>query len=274
MVLVSRLTFLLVLFLVLPVHCGGYQWQVQGKEMMCGSTWSTCLRTVGRIKSSGMNMVAGSWRKGIRGDLLRNVGSNVDDSDLFLPPSEKKFPDLIGYKNTQKKVALDKEEIMNATSILMSILYVQDFQVDIWFCSEAKIRELNQEWRNVNKSTDVLSFPVNDFLSPEIFDPDDPTLQFEKHLGDIVIAPSYVKRACLKDLALKSIGKLDRSEEKGCYREMGNVFDVQGRILLLIIHGLLHLLGHDHESEKEWVVMTNREDDVLQKLRQASQLRK
>jgi len=39
---------------------------------------------------------------------------------------------------------------------------VDDFAIDIWFCSDSKIRELNREWRQKMKSTDILSFPIND----------------------------------------------------------------------------------------------------------------
>ena len=94
-------------------------------------------------------------------------------------------------------------------------------------------------------------------------------MALEKHLGDIVIAPGYVKSACDHDRVLNMKGKLNRVKEKGCYREMGNVFTVEERIPLLLIHGLLHLLGHDHESDIQWLLMTNRELEVLHEFRKA-----
>ena len=131
---------------------------------------------------------------------------------------------IVGYKNTQRNVPVDKIVVLECTSTLLNILNVSDFRVDIWFCSESKIRHLNQEWRGVNRSTDILSFPAIEFISAEVFDCDDPTLAFEKHLGDIVIAPTYVKRACYSDKYFEEKGKLDRENEKGCYREMSNLF--------------------------------------------------
>jgi rRNA maturation RNase YbeY len=57
---------------------------------------------------------------------------------------------------------------------------------------------MNEEWRDVSKSTDVLSFPANDFESPGVFS-EDSSLQFEKHLGDLVVSPAYVMRQCKRD---------------------------------------------------------------------------
>lgn len=206
-------------------------------------------------------------------DMSPNSSNMNENGKNICGDSSASSLQLIGYKNTQKKVDLNKEYLVQSTSILLSILNVPEFKVDIWFCSESKIRQLNWQYRNVNKSTDVLSFPANDFLSPEEFDPDDPSLEFEKHLGDIVISPKYVERACERDALLNDQGKLHRSDDRGCYREMKHIFSAHERIPLLLIHGLLHLLGYDHEGEEEWIDMTKKEAEVLQKFRQAWQLR-
>ena len=52
--------------------------------------------------------------------------------------------DLVGYKNTQKNILLDRDVLVKSTSMLMGILGVSDFKVDIWFCSESKIRHMNK----------------------------------------------------------------------------------------------------------------------------------
>jgi probable rRNA maturation factor len=75
---------------------------------------------------------------------------------------------------------------------------VPHFQVDVWFCSDRKIGEMNGEWRQKSKPTDILSFPANDFESPGVF-ADDPSLEFQKHLGDLVVAPRYVMKQCNMD---------------------------------------------------------------------------
>lgn len=57
---------------------------------------------------------------------------------------------------------------------------------------------MNGEWREKVAPTDILSFPANDFESPGVF-ADDPSLEFQKHLGDLVVAPQYVMKQCELD---------------------------------------------------------------------------
>ena len=147
---------------------------------------------------------------------------------------------LISVKNTQKNVSINKNQIIQSTFKILEILNVSDFNLDIWFCSEAKIRELNREHRGFNKSTDILSFPINDFEKPELFIKD-ACLEFERHLGDLVIAPSYVLRQCINDKETLK-GEIDELDQ-GVSRAMSKIYNVEDRFPLLIIHGILHLLG-------------------------------
>jgi len=146
---------------------------------------------------------------------------------------------------------------------IQGVLGVSDFQVDIWFCSDSKIRELNGDWRGKSKATDVLSFPANDFTAPGVFDFDgDPTIQFEKHLGDIVISPAYVQRQCEREKNEPTA----ISEDRGVSLAMSSTYSLDGRIALLLVHGMVHLLGYDHETDRDWKLMTKKEDEVLEKL--------
>ena len=81
------------------------------------------------------------------------------------------------------------------------------------FAGDRSMRELNRRYRGKDKSTDVLSFPGEE--TPD-----------GRHLGDIVISvPTAVRQAA----------------------ERGHALDREIRLLLL--HGLLHCLGHDHETD-------------------------
>ncbi len=170
-------------------------------------------------------------------------------------------------KNTQKTINIDTDRIHRQVDEIKKLLNVADFNVDIWFCSETKIRELNDEWRGKRKSTDVLSFPACDFTSPGKF-VNDPTFEHLKHLGDIAISPLYVQRQCIKDLKLYNKNKEEYLAETdaGVSKAMSTVFDVNKRISYLIIHGMIHLLGYDHETEKQWKQMTKKEKEVLDKI--------
>ena len=96
-----------------------------------------------------------------------------------------------------------------------------DTEVSVTLCDNAYIRQLNGKYRNKDKATDVLSFPMYDFSEEEI---DEEPLM----LGDIVIS-------------------VERAEEQA--KEIGHTFLEE--VAFLCIHSTLHLLGYDHEISKE-----------------------
>lgn len=55
-------------------------------------------------------------------------------------------------------------------------------------------------------------------------------------------------------------------EDAGASLAMSRVFTFEERLPYLLIHGMLHLLGYDHETDAEWTEMTAREDDVINQL--------
>jgi probable rRNA maturation factor len=85
-------------------------------------------------------------------------------------------------------------------------------EVSILFCGDRRMRSLNRTWRAKDKSTDVLAFPGD--ASPGAF------------LGDIVISTPYASRQARR-----------RGEP------------VSREIDRLLLHGLLHLMGYDHETD-------------------------
>jgi probable rRNA maturation factor len=92
-------------------------------------------------------------------------------------------------------------------------------ELSVVFSDDAHIRTLNAEWRDKDKPTNVLSFPAFPFPKDGPLPP---------MLGDIVLASETVSReAALEDKPLAN------------------------HITHLVIHGLLHLLGHDHETDAE-----------------------
>lgn len=120
-------------------------------------------------------------------------------------------------------------------------------QVEISFVDKEQIRLLNKKERNVDKATDVLSFPTLN-LKPmqkiRIKDFKDDIDQETKHLmlGDIIIC---------EDVAKKNAEEYGHSYERElCY---------------LIVHGFLHLLGYDHMEEDDKKVMRALEEAVLKK---------
>lgn len=118
-------------------------------------------------------------------------------------------------------------------------LEVGDPELSVVFTDDEHIRELNHEWMGEDKPTDVLSFPMFD---GEEFD--------EGHLlGDIVVNLEYAERLVAtrehRDRVAEELGVDASTLEWGLSQEVD----------FLIIHGLLHLVGHDHADADEEAVM-------------------
>lgn len=99
------------------------------------------------------------------------------------------------------------------------------FAVNVQIVGLAASRTLNRQWRGKDKPTNVLSFAAREGGMPTVHDD-------VEDLGDIVICPAIIQK------------------------EAPN-FDVAPRThaARLVVHGFLHLLGHDHEQDKEAVAM-------------------
>lgn len=114
-----------------------------------------------------------------------------------------------------------------------------DFEVSVSFVNDKRIHELNREYRNIDRPTDVLSFPLGENGVYDINNETGASL-----LGDIVISI---------ETALKQASLYGHSLE----REIG----------FLTVHSMLHLLGYDHELGKlEERIMREKEEEILNTL--------
>ena len=106
-------------------------------------------------------------------------------------------------------------------------------EISLTLVSLEEIRELNRDYRDVDRETDVLSFPQFECVEdmPEFG---------ELCLGDVVIC-------------------LDKVEEQA--KEFGHSFERE--LIYLFVHSLLHLLGYDHMEEDEKQEMRQREEQVM-----------
>lgn len=143
-------------------------------------------------------------------------------------------------RNNQLLNDIDENEVTNMmTAILRDLKCSEESELSILFTSDEEIQALNFRFRKINKPTDVLSFPM---LGVGPVDA----------IGDIVISiPTALGQA--KEY------RVTESE----------------RISRLLIHGLLHLLGYDHElNEKEEKKMFAKEEELMQKYGNRALLRK
>lgn len=126
------------------------------------------------------------------------------------------------------KIALDRE-------------LDEDVEVGILWVDDAYIRTLNKEYRGKDCPTDVLSFAFREQIGdePEILD--DPFAEIL--LGDIVISLETARRQAA---------------------EYGH--SLEREVAFLIVHGMLHLLGYDHEEEHDRAIMRQEEGKILSDL--------
>ena len=120
-------------------------------------------------------------------------------------------------------------------------LIKKNVEINIILTIPEKIQEINKRYRNVDKPTDVLSFPMFEKEEVEIIQKNGTSVP--EILGDIIISIDQVKR---------------QAEEYG--------HSIQRELAYMIVHGFYHIMGYDHVENEEKIKMRNKEEKVLEKL--------
>ena len=151
---------------------------------------------------------------------------------LFLDIEEKK--ELIDFAENVLKTCFKEEKIEKL-----------NFYLSVTLTNPEQIHKLNKEYRNVDRATDVLSFPmfekeeIDKIVSKQIKNP------IPEVLGDIVISIEKVKEQA---------------------NEYGHSFERE--LSYMLVHGFYHIMGYDHIEEEDKVKMRAKEEVVLSKLKQ------
>ena len=148
---------------------------------------------------------------------------------------------IIIFGTDEDKTLPDSELLCQVQKAIDISLQSENFdrkaEVSVTFCSNQTIHKLNHEHRNIDRETDVLSFPM---LSEE----DQFEYDYEKQavmLGDIVIS-------------------LDMAKSQA--EEYGHSFERE--IVFLTVHSMLHLLGYDHMQPCEEEIMFRKQNEILE----------
>lgn len=145
--------------------------------------------------------------------------------------------------NSQDKIEFTEEMEKIVKEVILAAARLEglaDGEVSVLITDNSFIHQLNLEYRGQDKPTDVLSFAMNEKGEEE---PD--FIEEETNiLGDIVIS--------LEQALLQS-------------REYGH--SLQRELGYLVAHGMLHLLGYDHEDEQERKIMRDKEETIMQELK-------
>ena len=132
---------------------------------------------------------------------------------------------------------IDIEKPLNnkLTKIVSTILEqekMSDCVINLRLLNDKEMKKLNMQFRQKDKTTNVLSFPNDDI-----------SVKQTKNIGDIAISVEYVKAEAKKE---------------------GKTFD--DHIIHMLAHGVYHILGYDHENDENAVIMENKEIHTLKKI--------
>ena len=140
---------------------------------------------------------------------------------------------------------------MRALSERVERLYAHigeaETEVSIVLTTDEEIRSLNKEWRGLDESTDVLSFPMREG--------EDPETAKQLPLGDVVISVETAMRY------VESCSHKDRINEGDA--PLTDSWSLLDELTFLVIHSTLHLLGHDHAEPEEEKVMRGLEREWM-----------
>jgi len=120
-------------------------------------------------------------------------------------------------------------------------------ELSIRIVDEVEMSDLHVQWMNEPGPTDVLSFPMDELRPIRSSADRDPGM-----LGDIVLCPAFACRQLEQEVG-----------------SAPNAAALHDRMLLLLVHGILHLIGHDHGTPAEYDAMFGLQDTVLGDWRQA-----
>jgi rRNA maturation RNase YbeY len=122
----------------------------------------------------------------------------------------------LSIQNRQRTVAIRTLQVKQRVRQMMDFLGCSNAELSVVFVSDQRMQALNRTYRQQDRPTNVLAFPQQPCL------PDGPPAPL---LGDVIVAlPTAVREA--------------QALQQG----------LEARVIYLILHGLLHLLGHDHEG--------------------------
>ena len=150
------------------------------------------------------------------------------------------FENLSDFKYDKKTVKNIADIIMNMPELsgktcLNKVLF-KKISIDFVFCNDEFIRKINKEYRGFDKPTDVISFALfcddpNSIESDEI------------NLGEIIVSVDTAKKQAKE-----------------------NNHSLQAEVYYLITHGILHLLGFDHQTQEEYNFMVDVQNKVMKEI--------
>ncbi len=142
----------------------------------------------------------------------------------------------ISILNRQRKYPVNTQQINDWVRQILLLQKINDGEVSIVFVNNRRIRTYNRDYRQIDRPTDVLSFPMREGVGGDLH---------PEFLGDVMISLEMTEFESIRDQR-----------------------DMHEQLLILLIHGILHLLGYDHErSVNDEKKMKRRERYILERVK-------
>ena len=141
----------------------------------------------------------------------------------------------VRIRNQSINTSFDVEIIERAVSLTLLAHKADDYEVSILLTDDGFIAKLNHEYRSIESPTDVLAFPmlVND----------DSNLVGSTLLGDVVVSLETAERQAKTEM-----------------------HSLEDEVAFLTVHGVLHLLGYDHDTSKDANQMFKMQNEILHQM--------
>jgi len=138
---------------------------------------------------------------------------------------------VITIKNRLRKIKVNVRRVKCDVKKMLDAVGCSAFDIGIWLTTNKTIQAYNKTYCGKDRPTDILSFPYHQNLKPG----EEIVVEYpeDKNLGDIIISLEYAKKSDLNKL---------------------------------LVHGIAHLLGYDHKTDKEYKIMQKKEQQLLDAL--------
>ena len=143
----------------------------------------------------------------------------------------------------------EKQEYVDIIKMVLEECFIEEkmnssnLYISVTLTNGENIRNINKKYRNIDKETDVLSFPI-----------------FEKEEIEEKIINNYNQ---VKDILGDIIISIPRVEEQA--QEYGHTF--KRELAYMVVHGFYHLMGYDHIDEEDKIKMRPKEEKILENLK-------
>ena len=247
-------------------------------------------KTLSALSSMGMLESSSGWllsqrSAGFCRSLLREpYGSNQIFRVQQRPstPTSRLFGAKVGSTTIPGKIYLedaqsalgniDVQRLETTVSKIRDLIGYSTYDVSLYLIDDEDMQEANKESRSVDAPTDILSFPFLNTIEPGQLEAPPFDVPDYYNLGEMLVDVRYVMRICDEDKAVAKEMEEgveyeeDGEEDRGVSKAMSTVFDPEERIHMLLVHGMLHLVGHDHEEDDQYELMVAKEEELLKTL--------